>query len=52
MEREEVWYDWAASGKIKCSMLYHSGETALDFFICRRKSTVRLNKSAGIEKYK
>ena len=47
-----MWYDWAASGNIQRSMLYHSVETALDFFLRRRKSTIRLHKSAGIEKYK
>jgi len=52
MERGDVWYNWAASGNIKRSMLHHSVETTLDFFIHRRKSTIRLNKSAGIEKYK
>ena len=48
MERGDVLYDWAVSGNIKHSVLYHSVEKALDFLIRRRKSTVRLNKSAGI----
>ena len=52
MERGDVWYDWAASGSIRRSMLHHSIETVLDFSIRRRKSTMLLNKSAGIEKYK
>jgi hypothetical protein len=30
--RGDVWHDWAASGSIKRSMLYHSVEIALDFF--------------------
>jgi len=32
VESGDVWYDWAASGNIKRSMLYHSVETALDIF--------------------
>lgn len=52
MERGDMWYDWAVSGNIKRSMLYHSVDTELDCFTRRRKSTVRLNKSADTEKYK